>query len=385
VTGSAWQRDGDPSAVAVHLPYDDAVDQQIRFCTSRDGTRIAFAAHGSGTPIVRASTWLTHLELDWSSPLYRHWLADLGREHRFVRYDERGCGLSDREVTRFSLDAWTEDLEAVVDAAGLDRFALLGISGGGPTSIAYAARHPDRVSHLILYGAYGHGRSRRPGVPDARAEADALTAAVRVGWGRANPAFRRLFTTLFVPDATQEQMEWLDETQRLSASPETAVRIREARGELDVTGLAPLVAAPTIVFHARDDAASPFEEGRQLASLIPTARLVPLEGRNHILLASDPGWPVLLAELRAFLAPAPRPVGPEPSNLTSRELEVLALVADGLDNAEIARRLYLSPRTVERHLSNVYDKLGVSGKAARAAAAARFSRLAGTASGKPRS
>jgi pimeloyl-ACP methyl ester carboxylesterase/DNA-binding CsgD family transcriptional regulator len=381
---NARKRNWDPSAAATHVPYDDVVAQQIRFCTSRDGTRIAFAVHGNGTPIVRASTWLTHLELDWRSPLYRHWLSDLGREHRFVRYDERGCGLSDRDVTRFSLAAWTDDLEAVVDAAGLGRFALLGISGGGSTSIAYAARHPDRVSHLILYGSYGRGRSRRPSVAGAQAEAEALTAAVRVGWGRANPAFRRLFTTLFVPDATQEQMEWLDETQRLSASPETAVRIREARGQLDVTGLAPLVTAPTIIFHARNDAASPFDEGRQLASLIPNARFVPLEGRNHILLATDPAWAVLLTELRAFLGPAPEPVEPEPLDLTARELEVLALVAAGFDNAEIAERLYLSPRTVERHLSNVYDKLGVSGKAARAAAAARFSRLPGSASGEGR-
>ena len=346
--------------------------RQIRFCTAADGVRIAFATHGTGPPIVRASTWLTHLESDWQSPLWRHWLEGLADGHTVVRYDERGCGLSDWAVEDLSLQAWVGDLETVVDAAGLERFALLGTSHGGPIVIAYAARHPERVSHLVLYGTYARGRLMRS-APE-REEAELLVSLVRVGWGQANPAFRRVFTTLFVPGATPEQMDWFDELQRVSTSPETAARIRRARGEVDVMALASRVAVPTLVLHARDDAVVPVAEGRLLATLVPDARFVPLAGANHILLADEPAWPAFLAELHAFLGRAAPSVAEELPELSPREREVLGLVAAGLDNEGIAARLYLSVRTVERHLSNIYAKLGVSGKAARAAAAARFSR-----------
>jgi DNA-binding CsgD family transcriptional regulator len=215
--------------------------------------------------------------------------------------------------------------------------------------------------------AGGHLRSRST---QEREEAELLVSLVRVGWGQANPAFRRAFTTLFVPGATPEPMEWFDELQRVSTSPETAARIRRARGKVDVTALAGRVAAPTLVLHARDDAVVPVAEGRRLATLLPDARFVPLAGRNHILLADEPAWPVFLAELHAFLGQVEPPVAPGLPELSPRELEVLGLVAAGLDNEAIAARLYLSVRTVERHLSNIYAKLGVSGKAARAAAAA---------------
>jgi pimeloyl-ACP methyl ester carboxylesterase/DNA-binding CsgD family transcriptional regulator len=348
------------------------VKQQIRFCTVADGVRIAFATHGKGPPIVRASTWLTHLEFDWQSPLWHHWLEGLAEGHMVVRYDERGCGLSDLAVEDLSLQAWVADLEAVVDAAGLERFALLGISHGGPIVIAYTARHPERVSHLVLYGTYARGRLRRSA--QAREEAELLVSLVRVGWGQANPAYRRAFTTLFVPGATPQQMDWFDELQRVSTTPETAARIRRTRDELDVTALAGRVAVPTLVLHARGDAVVPFEEGRRLAALLPDARFVPLVGANHILLADEPAWPSFLAEVHAFLGRAAPSVAQELPELSARELEVLGLVAAGLDNEGIAARLYLSVRTVERHLSNIYAKLGVSGKAAREAAAARFSR-----------
>ena len=347
--------------------------QQIRFCTAADGVCIAFATFSKGPPIVRASTWLTHLEFDWESPVWHHWLQGLADGHMVVRYDERGCGLSDWAVEDLSLEAWVADLEAVVDAAGLERFALLGISHGGPIVIAYAARHPERVSHLVLYGTYARGRSTRSA--QAREEAELLVSLVRVGWGQATPAFRRAFTTLFVPGATPEQMDWFDALQRRSTSPETAARIRRARGELDVTALASRVTVPALVLHARDDAVVPVAEGRLLATLLPDARFVPLAGGNHILLADEPAWPVFLAELHAFLGRAAPSVAQELPKLSPRELEVLGLVAAGLDNQGIAARLYLSVRTVERHLSNIYTKLGVSGKAGRAAAAARFSRL----------
>ncbi|HJS94944.1 MAG TPA: alpha/beta fold hydrolase [Solirubrobacteraceae bacterium] len=348
--------------------------QEIRFCTAPDGTRLAYAVHGRGAPLVRTATWLTHLEFDWESPVWRHWLDGLADGHTVLRYDERGCGLSDRDVEDVSLEKRVADLEAVFDDAGIERAALLGISQGGPAAVVFAARHPERVSHLVLYATFARGRLRRDPSSLDREQAQLLTSLIRMGWGQGVPAFRRLFTTLFIPDASPEQMEWFDELQRVTADPETAVRIREARNQDDVTDEATRVTCPTLVIHPRDDALVPFAEGRLLATLIPGARFVALQSRNHILLADEPAWPRFQDELRSFLGPVEvsAPVGlPE---LSHREREVLALVAEGLSNEEVAARLYLSVRTVERHLSNIYAKLRVSGKAARAAAAARFSR-----------
>ena len=346
--------------------------QEVRFCTAPDGVRIAYAIHGTGPPLVRTATWLTHLELDWESPVWRHWLEGLADGNRVLRYDERGCGLSDHDVEDVSLDAQVADLEAVIDAARLERVALLGMSHGGPLAIRFAALHPERVSHLILYGTHARGRLMRDPSPSAREHAQLMVSLIRMGWGQDLPAFRRLFTTLFIPGATAEQMQWFDDLQRTTATPETAVRLRQARNHDDVTREAARVAARASVLHAREDALVPFAEGRLLATLIPGARFVPLESRNHILLADEPAWPVFLAEVRSFLGDPP---SAEPAvALSDRETEVLALVADGLSNEAIATRLHISARTVERHLSNVYAKLGVSGKAARAAAAADFAR-----------
>ena len=356
------------------------MDQQIRFATSPDGVRLAYAIHGTGPPLVKVANWLSHLEFDWSSPVWRHWLTELGRDHRVVRYDERGSGLSDRTVADYTFDAWVRDLEAVVDAAGLDRFSLFGMSQGGAVAISYAVRHPERVSHLVLYGAYGRGRLARNPSAEERAEAELLLHLTRVGWGTANPAFRRVFTMLFFPDATPDQAAAFDELQRVSSSPEDAVRFRRVFHDIDVSSVAPRLRVPTLILHARDDGMVPFEEGRRLASLIPGAEFVPLDGRNHILLADEPAWPGFIAKVRAFLAttrPSPRgtTVAELPDPLSDREHEVLALVAAGLSNAQISDELVLSVRTVERHLSNIYTKFGVSGKAARAAAAARGARL----------
>jgi pimeloyl-ACP methyl ester carboxylesterase/DNA-binding CsgD family transcriptional regulator len=350
------------------------VDQRIGFCTTPDGVRLAYAVHGSGPPVVRPSTWLTHLERDWGSPVWRHWLEEFGRANTVIRYDERGCGLSDRDVERVAPDAWLSDLETVVDAVGVERFDLLGISQSGPTAIEYAARHPERVRRLLLYGTYLRGRLRRSDLE--REEGEMLVSLVRVGWGMSStPAFRRAFAQLFVPDGTPEQWDWFVELQRVSSSAEMAARIREARGAVDVSDEAARIAVPTTVIHAKDDAVVPFDEGRLVAATIPGARFVPIEGRNHILLADDPGWTRFVQEFRAFIveeAGAPEPT----AELSDRELEVLRLVADGLENEAIAARLHLSVRTVERHLSNVYRKLDLTGRSARAAAAARFSRLA---------
>lgn len=347
--------------------------QRIRFCTAPDGVRIAYATSGAGPTLVRAATWLTHLEYDPS--IYGHWLTDLGADRTLLRYDMRGCGLSDRDVRDLSLDARVSDLETVVDAAGLGRFALLGASGGGPVAVAYAARHPERVTHLVLYGSYAKGRAKRlHRSPGDHEEERLLVSLTRVGWGRNNPAYRRVFSTLFMPDASIDEVSAFDEVQRVSASPETAARIREASYEVDVTGLSGQVITPTLVMHVREDAAAPFEEGRRLATLIPGAQFVALDGRDHILRAGEPAWRQFVAELCRFLA-EDSGTGPAGlATLTARERAVLRLVADGLDNELIATRLTLSVRTVERHLSNIYAKLGVTGKAARAAVAARFAR-----------
>jgi pimeloyl-ACP methyl ester carboxylesterase/DNA-binding CsgD family transcriptional regulator len=350
------------------------LEQRIRFCTASDGVQLAFAQHGNGPPLVKAANWLTHLEFDWESPIWRHWLRELARGHTVLRYDQRGCGLSDRDTSRVSLEVFVDDLEVVVEAAGVDRFALLGISGGGPVAISYAVRHPERVSHLILYGSYARGRWHRELSDREREEAELLQSLIRVGWGRDDPIFRRVFTTLFVPDADERQMDWFDELQRVSASPEDAERLREAWSQIEVSGLLPRVSTPTLVAHARDESAVPFAEGRLLATRIPGARFLPLQGRNHILLADEPAWPAFLSGLREFLGSPEAPVAADDlEELSTREREVVELVAAGLSNEEIAQRLFVSVRTVERHLSNVYAKLRLSGKAARAAVAARYS------------
>ncbi|MCV2394840.1 alpha/beta fold hydrolase [Actinotalea sp. M2MS4P-6] len=349
------------------------MQQEIRFCAAPDGVTLAYATVGSGpgTPLVRVATWLTHLERD--AAIYAHWFDELGRGRPFVRYDMRGCGLSDRDAADLSLTARVADLATVLDAAGLERVDLLGLSGGAAVAIAYAVRHPERVRRLVLYGGYARGRGRRPHTAAEREQDALLVSLTRVGWGLETPAFRRVFTTLFMPDADEREVGEYEDMQRVSASPETAARIRETSAEIDVSDLARDVRAATLVVHVRDDGVTPFEEGRRMATLIPGARFVPLDGRNHILLARDPAWHRLVAAVREFLDDVR--AGPDPlAGLTARERAVLALVAQGLGNDEIGDRLGLSVRTVERHISHLYRKLGLAGGSARAAAAAVFLR-----------
>lgn len=339
------------------------MDQRIQLCTTDDGTRVAYAKSGSGPPLVKTANWLTHLELDWESPVWHHWLETLSEDRTLVRYDGRGCGLSDWEVAEISLEAWVRDLEAVVDAEGLDRFPLLGVCQGAPVAVAYAARHPDRVSRLILYGGMARGRLARDPSNRVRREAETLANLVGLGWGQENPAFRQVFTTLFIPEATREQMQWFTELQRVSTTPENALRIGRTVYRLDVEDAAPGITVPTLVLHARGDAMIPFSRGRELAALIPGARFVPLDGRNHVLLEDEPAWPVFVEHVREFLGVDPEP-DPEPgpgfADLTDREREVLDVIARGLSNDQIAEALFISPKTVRNHITRIFRKLGVS-------------------------
>ncbi len=337
--------------------------QTIRFCTARDGSRIAIASTGKGPPLLRAAHWLSHVEHDLESPVWRPWVDELSKRHTYIRYDQRGCGLSDWDVAEFSLDAWVGDLEAVVDSLRLDRFPLLGMSQGGAIAVAYALRHPEKVSRLVLVGAYARGLLRRGETPDARLEAETLENLARVGWGRENAAFRQVFTNLFIPGGAPEQHRWWSDLERLTTTPENAARTLNAFHDVDVTDAASRLRVPTLVMHARGDARVPFEEGRLLASLIPGARFAPLESSNHVLLQTEPAWPRFLEELRAFVGPETVRAAPTLQALTPSELEVLRLVSLGLANGAIAERLQKREKTVRNQVTSILSKLGLKTRA----------------------
>ncbi|MDP6344403.1 MAG: alpha/beta fold hydrolase, partial [Alphaproteobacteria bacterium] len=299
-----WRWDGVTAATPAAEPGAGKtipVAQDIRFCIAPDGTQIAYATAGNGPPLVRSPHWMSHLEFDWESPIWRHLLQELSRDHMLVRFDQRANGLSDWDTEEVSFDAFLADLETVVDAVGLERFPLFGVSQGCAISAAYAVRHPERVSRLVLYGGYTRGSLQR-GNPEEAEQAEAMLTLIKHGWGQDNPAFRQLFTSSFVPGGTQEQWDWFNELQKISVSPENAVRIREANLNVDVSDLLGQVTAPTLVLHCRDDGIVPFDEGRRLAAMIPNARFVPLEGANHLILEDEPAWPRFLNEVRNFLA-----------------------------------------------------------------------------------
>lgn len=292
-------QDQDP-AVGPDVAFVDRLPEpEIHFCKSYDGVHIAHASVGQGPPLVKVANWLSHLEYDWHSPVWRHWLDGLSCCHTLIRYDERGCGLSDWDVEDFSVEAWVRDLEAVVEATGLERFPLLGISQGGPIAIAYAIRHPEKVSHLILYGTFARGWLKRS--PQEIEEAETWLKLIKLGWERENPAYRQVFAGFFLPEGNAEQINWFIQLARLSTSTENAIKFQTAFYNIDVSDLAPKITVPTLVIHARNDAAAPFDEGRRLATLIPNAQFITLEGKNHIMLADEPAWPQFLAEVHQFL------------------------------------------------------------------------------------
>lgn len=289
-----------PERGAAPTPNSFQHRQEIGFCKAADGVKIAFAKVGSGPPLVKTANWLNHLELDWDSPIWGSTFQALAAQHTFVRYDERGNGLSDWDVPEISFDAFLHDLETVVDSQGLDRFPLLGMSQGCAVSIEYAVRHPERVSALILIGGYASGW--RIGMsPEERERREAVLTLTRLGWGTSNPAYRHIFSQTFMPDADAARLAWFDDFQRQTTSAANAVRFQEAFGDIDVRHLLPQVQAPTLVLHARGDQRIPLDHGRELAAEIPNARFVTLESRSHIILGDEPAWQVCMDEIDRFL------------------------------------------------------------------------------------
>lgn len=291
-----------PDAPPVTLPpTDTARTQRIQFTTTPDDVRIAYATVGQGPPIVRAAHWITHLDYDWQSPVWRHWLEGLSLHHTLVRYDERGCGLSDHDPAEMSLDAFVTDLETVVDAIGLERFPLLGLSQGGAVAVAYAARHPERVSKLILVGAYVAGRRARARTDDERRAAELQIEMVRLGWGTEDPSLRMAFPPSLMPDAPPELWSQFAALMRRTTSATSAARLIETSSGFDVSHEATQLSCPTLILHARDEIRVPVDQARHLAALIPGSRLVLLDSRNHLMRPDEPAWSVFLAELERFL------------------------------------------------------------------------------------
>jgi pimeloyl-ACP methyl ester carboxylesterase/DNA-binding winged helix-turn-helix (wHTH) protein len=283
-------------------PSEQRSRQEIRFCMTQDDVSLAYATTGAGYPFVKAANWMNHLDFEWDSPVWRHWLRELGKHHSFIRYDERGNGLSDWDVEDISFEAWVHDLETVVDAAGLQKFALMGISQGGPVAIDYTVRHPDRVSHLILFGSFARGWNHQGHGDDQREARHALKTLLRLDWGKSNPAFSQMFTNVFLPEnTTPEHQQWFNDLQRMSATGENAARIFDVCDHVDVRSLLSSVAVPTVVFHSDRDQVVPIEEGLILAAEIPNARFVPLSSANHLLLEEETAWRKFLEELAAFL------------------------------------------------------------------------------------
>jgi len=341
--------------------------EQIRFCASRDGTRIAYATSGTGPPLIWSSQWVHHLKFDWDSPVWRPWLSLLGGCHTLVRYDCRGCGLSDRDKLQFSFEKNLEDLAAVVEAAGLNRFVLLAQGGSGMACMTYAVRHPERVTRLILNGCPARGRFQRATTPEQVEEAQTRLKVFEIGWFNEIPAYGHFITALHIPDGLPEEIRSYSDLIRQTSTPTNVLNLLRSSWEGDVQEVVPRIRCPTLVLHSRQDALIPFEEGRLIASLIPGARFVPLESRNHVLLEHEPAWQQFIEAFNEFLPASPATsadgnTAPLLEDLTPREREVLELVAQGLGNDTIGSRLGISSKTVRNQVSIIFSKLGVSSR-----------------------
>jgi pimeloyl-ACP methyl ester carboxylesterase len=347
----------------------------IRFCTTHDGVQLAMGLYGKGPPIVRAATWLTHMERDVDSYGNRPWIEALSQHHTYVTYDMRGCGLSSRQVDDVSIDAWVRDLETVVDALGLERFPLVGFSQGAAIAVRYAARHPERVSALVGFGAFATSYFTTGNTdPRIQEEAEMLMKIVRLGWGQQSPALRQVFVSKFMPNASAERRSAFDDYQRLTADAAMAERCMRAMFSVDVREDAKQVRCPTLLFHARRDQMVNFEMGRKLAALIPGARFVPVDSDNHLPFVDEPAWSTVVGHLRDFLGEA-APL-PGALHLTPRQAEVLTQVSAGQTDKEIARTLQLSPRTVEMHVAGAMKALDSATRAEAVAKAAAAGLLA---------
>ena len=339
------------------------IRQHVRYIKASDGARLAWAESGTGPLVVKAANWLTHLEYEWESPVWKHWIQFFSGHARFVRYDERGCGMSEWQGGALNLDQWAADLEAVIDAAEpAEPVTLLGISQGAATCIHYAIRHPERVARLILYGGYVHGAHKR-GTPATQAAFRAMVELSRVAWAKDNPTFRQVFTSRFIPGGTHEQLEWFNDLCLKTTSGEVAAALLAARGDMDIEASLARVRTPTLVLHARNDEVVPIDEGRLLATGISGAEFVEIDSKNHILLEQEQAWQRFCEAVLAFLQH--QDVAPDSvfAALSARERQVLALMADGLSNTDIAERLEISEKTVRNHASNLFDKLGVWSRA----------------------
>jgi pimeloyl-ACP methyl ester carboxylesterase/DNA-binding CsgD family transcriptional regulator len=337
------------------------VQQSIRFLKTRDGVRIAWASSGEGPPLIKAANWLTHLNYDLESPVWRHWIEFLSSHFRLIRYDERGCGMTDWDVGDLTPARWGEDLEDVIDASDPgEQFVLLGVSQGAAAAVSYAVRHPERISHMILYGGYAVGWAHRPESEGLR-RYRAIIELIRHGWGKDNPVFRQLFTSMFVPDARPEQLDWFNELCRRTTTPEIASRLLEGRAEADVRTLLSQVRVPTLVVHGRHDEVVPFSAGKVLATEIPGAEFVELDSRNHVLLADEPAWERFKAVVLDYTGrPAVPGTGdPRFAALSKREREILAALVAGRSNTEIGAALFISEKTVRNSLTRIFEKLGV--------------------------
>jgi pimeloyl-ACP methyl ester carboxylesterase/DNA-binding CsgD family transcriptional regulator len=341
------------------------IRQRVRYVTASDGTRLAWAEAGEGPVVVKAANWLTHLEYEWESPVWKHWIRFFSSNFRFVRYDERGCGMSEWQSCGLSIDQWADDLARVIDAARPDGpVTLLGISQGAATCVRYATRYPERVARMIVYGGYARGVLRRD-TPDAEAQFKAMIELARVAWGKPNPAFRQVFTSRFIPGGTPEQLQWFNDLCLKTTTGEIFSHLLTARGTVDVVPLLGELRTPTQVLHGRDDEVVSIAEGRLMASRIPEAEFVELDSRNHILLEHEPAWQRFREAVLGFVQPAAAASssGSAFAALSTREREVLALMSEGLSNTDIAERLSISEKTVRNHASNVFDKLGVWSRA----------------------
>jgi len=339
----------------------DRPANRIRFATTDDNVRIAWTVSGQGPALVKTANWLTHLEYDRDSPVWAHWQRFFDAHFSYYRYDERGLGMSDHQVEDLSPDTWLPDLETVLNAAKPEKpFVLLGISQGTGAALSYAAKYPEHVSHLIIYGGYVRGWALRD--PEERRRREAIHGLVEVGWGTSNPMFRRIYTSLFLPEGTEEQLRWFDDTCAKSTTPAMAARIMIEQGHADFTRLLGRIEVPTLVMHCRDDGVIPFSQGVEIASGIDNAEFVQLESRNHILLESDAAWEQFRRLVLDFTG---RPAGVEDvvfATLSEREREVLAAIAEGRSNAEISATLFISEKTVKNHVTHIFEKLGVTNR-----------------------